>query len=166
MSVIIRRAKKTDLEIINEIYNQAVAKQYQTADLIPVTLAQRKVWFDDHDAERYLIHVIELNNRIVGWSSLSKYREGRGALKNTAEISYYIESTHQGKGYGTNLLERTILEAQGVGFKNLVALLLSSNEISIRILEKYAFREWGRIPRVAEIGSNQFDHLYFGRRIG
>lgn len=166
MSITLRQAEKTDLEIINQIYNQAVAKQYQTADQIPITLAQRKVWFGAHDTERYLIHVLEVNNTIIGWSSLSKYREGREALKHTAEISYYIDSNHQGRGYGSYLIERTIFEAQSVGFKNLVALLLSSNEVSIRLLEKYAFREWGRIPLAAEIGSNQFDHLYYGRRIG
>lgn len=165
MPIKLRQATLSDLGLINQIYNQAVAQKHQTADLRPIDMSQRHHWFNAHDADRYVIQVLELDDCIIGWSSLSKYREGRKALKNTAEISYYMDSNHQGKGHGSYLIEQTIEAAKTIGFKNLVALLLSSNELSIRILEKYSFSEWGRIPKAAEIDNHQFDHLYYGRSL-
>ncbi len=86
----IREAKKDDLVVINSIYNQAVEAKYQTADLLPISIEIRQKWFLEHDTETYPIFVSEEQNKIVGWCSLSAYRKGREALKQVAEVSYYV----------------------------------------------------------------------------
>jgi len=126
---------------------------------------RRLQWFRSHDRDRYTIQIIELDNFIIGWSSLSRYREGRQALQSTAEISYYIHSDYQSLGYGSYLIEQTIKVGQENGFINLVALLLSSNIASMGILLKFQFEEWGRIPSAALIENQWFDHLFYGLRI-
>ena len=45
----IRIATDTDLPAIVEIYNEAVAERFATADLTPVTLERREQWFEEHD---------------------------------------------------------------------------------------------------------------------
>jgi len=87
------------------------------------------------------------------------------ALNTTAEISYYIASTHQRQGYGSFLVQRTITEAKLIGYSNLVALLLASNKGSIKLLKQFEFAEWGRIPKAAKIDNKLIDHLYYGRSI-
>jgi phosphinothricin acetyltransferase len=49
--------------------------------------------------------------------------------------------------------------------KNLFAILIDSNQDSIRLLEKYDFEKWGHMPRVAEFDGIEVGHLYYGLRI-
>ena len=49
--------------------------------------------------------------------------------------------------------------------KNLFAILIDSNQSSIRLLEKYGFEKWGHMPRVAEFDGIEVGQLYYGLRI-
>ncbi|MBT8220232.1 MAG: GNAT family N-acetyltransferase [Bacteroidia bacterium] len=162
---IIRIAKLTDMHRVNEIYNQAVLQKFQTADSTIISLEDRIKWFQKHHDDRYLVLVLEEDHVVKGWATLSKYRNGRAALRNTAEVSYYVHEDHQGQGVGTQLLNAAIEKAKEIGFKNLFAMLLEANTPSIGILEKFGFREWGRIPLAAEIDNQEYDHLYYGLRL-
>ncbi|SJM37564.1 Putative phosphinothricin acetyltransferase YwnH [Psychrobacter pasteurii] len=44
----IRLAEPADLPDIVTIYNQSIAGKASTADLTPVTAADRQAWFDEH----------------------------------------------------------------------------------------------------------------------
>lgn len=165
MSRNIRIASVTDLSQIDQIYNQAIVSGRQTADLQPLSEAARKEWFEMHSSNQYPIYVLVEGDTILGWSSISKYRGGRGALSLTAEVSYYLAKPHQGRGYGAKMLEYTISEANELGYQNLVAILLSSNERSIHLLKKFNFQEWGRMPQTAIINNKVYDHLYYGLKI-
>ena len=84
----IRIATDTDLPAIVEIYNEAVAERFATADLTPVTLERREQWFEEHDPSAFPIYVFDEDGVVRGWCSLSCYRSGREALLGSAEISY------------------------------------------------------------------------------
>ena len=66
----IRIASASDLPAIVAIYNQAVEQRFATADLRPVTVDQRRAWFDDHDPSAYPIHVFDEEQAVIGWCSL------------------------------------------------------------------------------------------------
>ena len=157
-----RLATRDDLPAINHIYNQAIEHRHQTADLQSLTINETGEWFEKHDIESYPIFVIEMQERVVAWSSLSSYRTGRQALKHIAEISYYVDQEFQGTGLGKMLMESTMAEASSYKFRILVAILLDTNVPSKGILKKYGFEEWGRVPGGAEIGGEFVDHLYYG----
>ena len=161
----IRKAKTDDLRIINDIYNQAVVKKYQTADIELITMVSRKLWFINHNVEKYPIFVLENNNKIVGWVSLSSYRTGRKALETTAEVSYYVHNDYQNRGIGTVLLKSAIDISAEYNFKNLIAILLESNIRSIKLLEKFNFKSWGTLPKIAKIDGKYYDHLYYGLKL-
>lgn len=161
----IRVAIVSDLDRINEIYNQAVSNKFQTADTMVSSIENRTDWFLDNHDEQYPVWVYESEDSIVGWVTLSKYRNGRPVLKNTAEVSYYVDEHHQGKGLGTELLRYAIDLAKNLGYKNLFAMLLEPNIASIGLLKKFGFQEWGRIPGAAEIDGQRYDHLYYGLQI-
>ncbi|STZ75385.1 Putative phosphinothricin acetyltransferase YwnH [Bergeriella denitrificans] len=48
MQYTISEARQQDLPAIVEIYNSTVATRQSTADLSPVSVAERQVWFDAH----------------------------------------------------------------------------------------------------------------------
>ena len=162
----IRTATFEDLEEIVEIYNQAIAAGQKTAGIMPVTTEDREKWFKGHTPDKYPILVAVDCNMIVGYLTISPYRPGRMALRYTAEVSYFVHFEHHRQGVASNLLEHAIGMCLSLQIKNLFAILIDSNQDSIRLLEKYDFEKWGHMPRVAEFDGIEVGHLYYGLQIG
>lgn len=163
--VMFRLATERDIASINEIYNQAVLAGHQTATLKPISLEMQQAWFEEHHVDQYPIFVIEKDDQVVGWCSLSAYRKGRQALASLAEISYYFHKDYQGQGLGTKMMAFALQKAHEYGFKNLVAILFGHNKASIKLLEKFGFKEWGNMPGTVEIDGALYDHCYYGLKL-
>jgi len=165
----IRKFEEKDIEAVNEIYNQAIAAGFN-AHSKPISLQQRKQWFQQKDQIRYPSYVYlknEIGNeKVVAWLYFSKYRSGREVLSKTAEVSYYVHNNFKGIGIGSALLKYSIQIAPTLQFKHLVAILLSNNRPSINLLKKFGFEEWGRMPKIAQLSMGIFaDHLYYGKTL-
>ena len=163
----IRIATADDLEQIVAIYNQAVLRGNCTADTEPLDVSERQDWFNEHTPGEYPIFVItgEDKQDIHGWCSLSAHRKGRMALAKVAEISYYVDSTQQGKGIGKKLMRYALEEAPRCGLHNLFAILLDTNQESIALLEKYGFKQWGHLPEIAEFSDRVCGQFIYGRKV-
>ncbi len=161
----IRLAAAADVPAITEIYNQAIALKSATADTAPVSVDERRAWLAGHDARRYPVFVADQAGAVLGYASLSPYRPGRGALRHTAEISYYIRAGFRGLGIGSRLVAHAIAQCPRLGLKTLFAIILDINAESVRLLEKFGFRQWGHLPGVAELDGAECGHLYYGRRV-
>jgi len=161
----LRKIEISDLEAVNEIYNQAVRSKYQTAETEETSLGYRQGWFEEHRSGNYPVFVTEDLGEVVGWVSLSEYRKGRRALRHTAEVSFYIRKDRQGQGIGTQMLEFVIDRAREINIKTLIAILLEPNTASIRLLEKFNFQKWGDMPNVAEFDGIECNHQFYGLRI-
>jgi L-amino acid N-acyltransferase YncA len=161
----VRLAARGDLPRIVEIYNQAIAARNATADTVPFTVEERLDWFNSHSEDEYPIYVfVDEDGRVGGWLSLSPYR-ARPALARTAEVSYYVDYTCQGKGIGTALMSHALNDCTRIGRKVLVAILLEWNTGSLKLLEKFGFEKWGHMPDVAEFDGQLCGHLYYGRKV-
>lgn len=161
----IRAAVKADWERVIEIYNQAIAAEFCTADTERVSVDSRKEWLLSHTDSSYPIYVEEYSGTIRGWCSLSPYREGRRALRFTVELSYYVATDFLRQGIGTALIEYAVGEAQKMGYRSLFGIVLDRNEASICLLGKLGFERWGHLPGVADFDGVECGHLYFGRRL-
>ena len=159
----IRLARKNDLQSIVEIYNQAILHRFVTADLDPVTVDDRLSWFNEHTPDEFPVYVLEDDRKIIGWCSLSSYRDGRKALLRTAEISCYIDYNHHGKGAGTELLNYVIDDCKRINKHVLFAIVLEKNINSMKLLEKFGFSKWGFLPDVADFDGVLYGHFYFGK---
>ena len=159
-----RPATLADLPAIVDIYNDAVADRFATADTSPVTVEQRTPWFYEHDHE-YPIYVLEDEDRVRAWYSLSAYRSGRAAVAGTAELSYYVGTESRGHGFGTAMIVHAIAEARRLGKRVLFCIILERNEASVRLMKKSGFELWGRLPDVASIEGELVGHVYYGRRL-
>lgn len=162
-----RIARQNDLKQIVAIYNQAIADGNCTADIEPLTVAERQEWFDNHDPEKYPIYVMENDEdtSIIGWCSLSAHRKGRMALRNVAEISYYIDRSYRGKGIGRQIMQYALQKAPTLGLHNLFAILLDTNRISVVLLEKNGFSKWGHLPDIAEFQDKVCGQYIYGRKV-
>ena len=160
----IRIASQTDLPRIVAIHNQAIISGRANAYLQPFSVEARRDWFALHDPDEYPIYVSEQDGEVVGWLSLSPYRD-RPVLKRTVEVSYYVDYTHHGKGIGSELMQYALADCARIGKKVLIAIVLEWNAPSIKLLEKFGFEKWGYLPEVAEFDGRLCGHIYNGRKV-
>lgn len=160
----IRLAKLSDLDTLTEIYNQAILTKRCTADMDTFTSEERMKWFNDHQDEKYPLYVYEINDKVVGYATLSSYRPRR-AFEKTVEVSYYIDFDYHRMGIGDALLKHTINSARNLGYKTLIAILLGVNKGSTGLLEKHGFEKYGEIPDIADFGDYICSHMYYGLKL-
>jgi phosphinothricin acetyltransferase len=160
----IRNAVINDLDTINEIYNEAISLK-ATADTEPIKINDRVQWYYEHKSDKYPIFVYEFDNKVVGWISVSAYRPGRKALEHTAEISYYIDCKYKRQGIATKLINYIIDNCSYYDIRTIFAIVLEHNIPSIMLLEKFKFKQWGKLPNVANFDGEECGHLYYGLRL-
>ena len=165
MKMDIREAERNDRQAIIDIYNQAIATKWATADLTPVTVDDRRDWFREHKQGKYPIYVAELGGKVVGWCSLSPYRPGRMALRFTAEVSYYVDVGFRRRGVATALLNHAIRACSTLEISSIFGILLERNAPSIALLTKLGFQKWAHLPRVADFDGQECGHVYYGLRV-
>ncbi len=162
----IRWPVRTELPALVEIYNQAIRTGIATGHTREFSAQARWEWYKSHDIMSYPIYVVEYDKKIIGYGSLSPYREGRQAMKSIAEVSFFLDEAYQGKGYGNALLEKIINDCKRVKIKTLVAILLDVNKKSVRMLKKHGFKKWGHFRDVVEFEDKTCGQLIYGLKVG
>lgn len=158
-SVIVRRAKEEDAGDIARIYNYAVLNTTATFDMEPKSVEDRVEWLREH-GEQYPVFVAELNNKIVGWSSLSPYGE-RPAYRFTVENAIYIDCEYQGRGIGSLLLQVLLQSADESGYHAVIALVVKGNDSSARLHERFDFKLVGVMHEVGRKFDRWLDLLIY-----
>lgn len=163
--MIVHLAQLDDLPAIVDIYNQSIPSQQSTGDTQPLRVEDKLIWFREHVPEEHPIFVAEVGGQVVGWCSLSPYRPGRAALRFTSEISYYIDFAYHRRGIATALVEHALATCPALGIRHVFAIVIESNQASLRLLEKMGFDQWGYLPRVVNFDGTEIGHLYYGRHL-
>ncbi len=154
-----RPATEADLPILTEIYNDIISEGGFSADLSPYSLAQRQVWFVAHQQAPFIIHVVEIEGLVLGYFYFSPWRSGRAAMRQVAEISYYLAKESRGKGLGRFMLEQAQQIARAADLRYLLAILLDTNIGSRTLLEKSGFTMAGHLPKIADLGEQRCGQL-------
>jgi phosphinothricin acetyltransferase len=160
----IRAATPADLPRIVEIYNASIPGRLATADTEPVTVAQRRAWFEGH-SERRPIWVDERDGAVVGWASLSDFY-GRPAYGATAELSVYVAPEAHRRGVARGLVAHAVERAPSAGVKTLLGFVFGHNAPSLALLDRHRFERWGLLPRVAVLDGVERDLVIVGLRLG
>jgi L-amino acid N-acyltransferase YncA len=164
MPDLIRDATEQDLPVILNIYNASIPGRMATADLEPVTVESRLIWFREHNPQSRPIWVLECEGKVVAWISLNSFY-GRPAYQATAEVSVYVDPSHQGQGIGTKLLKTIIHNCSDFSVTTLLGFVFAHNHPSIHLCKKVGFKQWGHLPQVAELDGHKRDLLILGLQI-
>ena len=168
----IRLAAIDDLPRIVEIYNQSIAGKQATADLQPVTVADRQAWFDAHTGNRPLV-VAQTRSEtssqtslgeIVGWGSLSDLY-ARPAYHISTEISIYVAEEAKGQGVGKALVNYLIQVAPSCGVQQVVALIFAHNTPSLAMFDRLGFESWGKFKQVCDMQGFIADVVILGKSV-
>ena len=160
----IRLAVASDLPAVVSIYNASIPGRMATADVEPVTVAEREEWFRGFEPDRRPLWVHEQDGAIVGWLGLRSYY-GRPAYHRTVESAVYVDPGHRRRGVAHELLDNAVREAPSKGISNILAMVFVHNQPSVTLFEAHGFQRWGLLPRVCEIDGVERDVLILGRRV-
>ncbi len=90
------------------------------------------------------------NQEVVGWAAIQPI-SNRDCYKGVAELSIYLSSSIQGKGLGSILLKKIVLDSEENDFWMLQSGIFPENEASIFIHKKFGFREVGYREKIGKM---------------
>ena len=145
----IRPATNDDVGAIVGIYNWAVNQTFATIDSEPLSTEEAADWWETH-ARRSRLIVATDDSGVLGWARLFPWKQ-RGI--DVVEDLVYVDPVHHGRGIGKALLNELIKQAQGLGYKTIVATVATDNRSGLQLHSKLGFESVGTIRNAA----NKFD---------
>lgn len=145
----VRSATPEDLRPIMGIYNWAVNQTFATIDSEPLSAEEAAAWWETH-ARRSRLIVATDDSGVIGWARLFPWKQ-RGI--DVVEDLVYVDPVHHGRGIGKALLTELITQAQGLGYKTIVATVATDNRSGQQLHAALGFESVGTIRNAA----NKFD---------
>ena len=133
----VRLVTAADLPAIRDIYNHYVRTSTATFQLEPDTEAERLAWFRAH-GERHPATVAVFGDEVVGWASLSPWKE-RAAYDRTVEASVYVRQGFEHGGIGRKLLVDLIGRAKAIGHRVIIGGACTKHPASIALQASLGF---------------------------
>ena len=157
-------AQEKDLNQIVATYNSSIPGRLATADLEPVSVESKIVWFREHRADFRPLYLVNYGGEYAGWMSFSSFY-GRPAYNATAEISIYLESSFQGKGIGKRCLMQAESVAPKIGVKNLLGFIFGHNTPSLNLFFSMGYERWALLPGIADMDGEFRDLIILGKKL-
>lgn len=162
---IIRQALASDLPRLLEIYNEEVEHGTATFDTKPLSLEDRRVWFEAHNKDNHPLIVLEQDNTVWGYASLSTFN-AKLAYASSTELSVYVHKNARGLGYGQLLAQAILQMAVGDPATHRVySLITAENQASIALHRKLGFRLVGTITQAGKKFDRWLDVTYWEKAV-
>jgi len=130
------------------IFNEAILNSTALYDYKPRTPEMMAAWFAAKEKGNYpVIGVVSPEGNLMGFGSYGVFRAWP-AYKYTVEHSIYVEASCRGRGLGKLLLQEVIVNARAQNYHVLVGGIDSQNAASIRLHQRFGFRQAGSLHQV------------------
>ena len=154
----IRKMEHADAAAVLDIYTYGLRTRNATFETQVPTWEK---WNQSHLIHSRLVCIA--NNKIVGWTALSKV-SSRSVYQGVCEISVYIAENLLGRGFGTKLLKAVIDSSEKNGIWTIFTSLFPENIASVRMHENCRFRKIGTRERIATLDGIWRDTVIMERR--
>ena len=146
--MVIRKAERRDLDAVLAIYNYEVKNGTATFDVAPRAGAAGEAWFAAHNTGNHPLLVAEEDGAILGYASLSPYRDWDAYLR-TVELSVYIAPESRGRGVASTLMQAVLdFAREDPQTHVVVSVITGNNGASVRLHEKFGFTYSGTLHEV------------------
>ena len=159
-----RLATLEDLAGINSIYNHYVLTSTATYQTSPETTGARHAWFTGRDQTTHPVMVVELNDQIAAWGSISPFGK-REAFAGTVENSIYVHPDFQRQGLGRMLLLGQTAHAARVGHHTIIAAISAEQSGSLALHFAQGFTESGRLREAGWKFGQWLDLVYLQKMV-
>ncbi len=161
----IRTAIESDLPALTEIYNYEVMHGTATFDIHPKTVEERRGWLLKHNRGNHPLIVAEEDGAVVGYASLSAYRD-KEAYSSTVELSVYVAPNARERGIGSRLTEEILKIAKSdERTHSVVSVITGGNDISVHLHEKFGFTYCGTLHEVGVKFAKYLDTVSYELRL-
>jgi phosphinothricin acetyltransferase len=160
---LVRDACAADLEPLTEIYNHYIVHTAVTFHLEPLTVEQRRPWFEQACAGgRYRLVIAEREGRAVGWACTHPFRS-KGAYVASVESSVYLAPDATGAGLGDRLYRALFERLAGADVRAIVAAIALPNDASRRLHLSHGFESVGVMRSIGRKLGREWDVEWFQR---
>jgi L-amino acid N-acyltransferase YncA len=162
----IRPSRDADMETITAIYSHHVLHGTASFETVPPSIEEMTRRRLDMAQRGFPYLVAEAGGVVTGYPYAGSYRP-RPAYRDTVENSVYLRPDAIGRGIGKRLLTALVAACEGLGFRQMVAVVGdSSNTPSIRLHERCGFRLVGTLRAVGYKHGKWLDTVLLQRTLG
>lgn len=136
----LRQAQEADLPRLIEIYNHYVQHSHCTFDTDVFDLTSRQPWWQQFDGKRHQCWVADNQGTLAGYACTGQFKT-KPAYGTSVEISVYVADEHAGSGVGRALYQALLPALSDHGVHRAYAGIALPNEASIRLHEKFGFKQ-------------------------
>ena len=122
---------------------------FATIDSEPLSSEEATAWWENHGRRSKLLVATD-ESGVIGWARLFPWKQ-RGI--DVVEDLVYVDPVHHGRGIGRALLTELIKQAQGLGYRTIVATVATDNRSGLELHSKLGFETVGTLRNAA----NKFD---------
>jgi phosphinothricin acetyltransferase len=162
---IIRPATPEDLPGILEITNGVIANSTAIYFDDPLTLDNRRQWYEDRRRLGYPVLVAEAGGEIAGFSSFGDFRPWPG-YRFTVEHSLLVRDGFRGRGLGEGLVKALWPLATALGKHMIIAGVDAENAGSIRFHERHGFAKTAHLKEVGFKFGRRLDLVLLQKAVG
>lgn len=157
----IQKATCHDAPAIALIYNEYVRNSAVTFEEEPVNQDIMAARIADVQAKNlpWLIAVDNQDN-VVGYAYATPWK-ARSAYRHSVEITIYLSSKEQGKGWGTALYQQLFAELKQNEIHLVIAGIALPNQASITLHEKFNMKKVGQFKQVGRKFNQWIDVAYW-----
>jgi L-amino acid N-acyltransferase YncA len=157
-------ATEADLPGLLAIYNDVLATSTAIFSCLPVTLADRRLWWQARRAQGYPVLVARDARGVAGFATFGDFRAWPG-YRFTVEHSVHVRADGRGQGIGSQLVRALFPRAAALGKHVMIAGVDADNAASIRFHERLGFARAGTLREVGYKFDRWLDLVFLQRAI-
>ena len=162
----VRAAAQGDLAAIQSIYAHHVLRGLATFEEVPPDAEEMRRRHADVTARGLPYLVAVERSEVLGYGYCAPYR-ARSAYRYALEDSIYIKDGHLGKGIGTRLLAELVRICEGLGYRQVIAVIGdSANAGSIGLHARLGFVRVGTLRSTGYKFGRWVDSVLMQRPLG
>lgn len=163
--VVVRQTTEADMPAITAIYGEAVNAGAGSFELRAPDVAEMTRRWRVRIAKGYPHIVATSDGAVIGYASVRRYRTSP-AYSFLVEDSVYVSYDAHGVGVGRALLSELIKLCERSKFRQMLALIGDGNVSSVRLHQRFGFRQVGLIEGSAFKHGRWFDTVLMQRALG
>ena len=161
----IRDALESDLAGLLTIYNEVIATSTAVYSDDPVSLENRRHWWQARVAGGYPVLIASDSSGVLGFSTFGDFRAWPG-YRFTVEHSVHVRADCRGRGIGRELVLALFPRARALGKRVMIAGVDAANEASLRFHERLGFQRAAVLREVGHKFGRWLDLVFLQRPLG
>ena len=162
--MIIRAATDSDLPSILTIYNEVIASSTAIYFDDPVSLDNRKAWFERQQERKFpVLAAVHPEDGVVGFSAFGDWRGAWPGYRHTVEHSVHVRADRRGAGIGGRLIEALFPHARALDMHVMIGGIDAANAASLRLHKNLGFEQVAEFRQVGKKFGRWLDLVFVQR---